>query len=94
VRNAVWLAMAVLLLWSGFVMLRRRLERSSEGGGRAQGSAGSATEPDDAIDVAALEAAEREVRDMGSDLRGAPSEDETGTDWGPGSPRNPWGHAG
>lgn len=39
----------------------------------------------DDIDYAELEAAEREVRDLGATVR--PEDEVTGGDWGPGSPR-------
>lgn len=46
---------------------------------------------DDAIDRAALEQAEREVKDMEGGRRGEPTDDVVGDDWGPGSPRPPFG---
>lgn len=39
----------------------------------------------DDIDYAELEAAEREVRDLGATAR--PEDEAVGDDWGPGSPR-------
>lgn len=39
------------------------------------------------IDLEELEAAEREVRDMGTNVR--PDDDVPGSDWGPGTPRPP-----
>jgi len=49
-----------------------------------------APDDDDAIDRDALEQAEREVRGMEGDIRGAPTDDVVGDDWGPGSPRPPY----
>jgi len=50
-----------------------------------------AADDDDAIDVDALEQAEREVRGMESDPRGRPTDDVVGDDWGPGTPKTPLG---
>jgi hypothetical protein len=41
----------------------------------------------DDIDLEELEAAEREVRDLGTEVR--PDDDVPGADWGPGTPRPP-----
>lgn len=49
-----------------------------------------APDEDDAIDKAALEQAEREVQEMDGDVRGAPTDDVVGDDWGPGSSRPPF----
>jgi hypothetical protein len=49
-----------------------------------------AADDDDTIDRKALEDAEREVRGMEGDLRGKPTDDVVGDDWGPGSPRPPF----
>lgn len=39
------------------------------------------------VDLEELEEAEREVRDLGTDVR--PEDDVPGSDWGPGTPRPP-----
>jgi len=81
---------AVLLLWGAIAFLRDRAA-----GGRAMRQEPwrrSLRRNDDAIDQAALEDAEREVRDLPADARGADPDDDIGTDWGPGTARNPWGH--
>lgn len=39
------------------------------------------------VDLAELEEAEREVRDLGTSVR--PDEEVPGSDWGPGTPRPP-----
>lgn len=51
----------------------------------------AASDDDDAIDRAALEEAEREVRGMEGDERGKATDDVVGDDWGPGAGRTPLG---
>lgn len=76
-----WIAVGLLALWGGIVMLRRRQEyQSPKSPGRQ----------DDDIDHAALEAAEREVRDLDTDAKGRPLDEGVGDDWGPGTPKPPY----
>lgn len=79
-RGTIWFAAIALLVVVGALMMPRRKPRSPE----------IAPDDGDAIDRAALEQAEREIRDMEGDIRGAPTDDVVGDDWGPGSPRPPF----
>jgi hypothetical protein len=86
-----WAGLAVLLAAAALLMLRRRSEVRVDDpvtgditrvpARQAPPAAGD----DDAIDYAALEQAEREVRDYKADIGGGPSDDVTGDDWGPGT---------
>ena len=77
-----WIAVGLLALWGGIVVLRRRADyRSPPSPARAA---------DDEIDHAALEAAEREVRDLDTDAKGRPLDEGVGDDWGPGTPKPPY----
>lgn len=88
-----WAALVVLALWGAIVWLRRRRERLRDDpitGRIVRAGAGEPRRPDDEIDYAALEEAERDVRDMESDFKGRPREDAAGDDWGPGTPKPPY----
>jgi hypothetical protein len=88
-----WMIAAVLALWAGIVMLRRRRESMQDGPQqtRKQARAGDAKhDDDDGIDYAELEAAEREVRDLDTDAKGRPLDEGVGDDWGPGTPKPPY----
>ena len=63
-----------LVVWLGKSVLDR--------GGRRSEAADS-----DAVDYEELEAAEREVRELGTFTR--PDDEAPGSDWGPGTPRPP-----
>lgn len=81
-RGTLWLApLAVLVAVVAVFVTRSRTPRTPE----------IAPDEDDAIDEATLEQAEREVREMEGDVRGAPTDDVVGDDWGPGSSRPPFG---
>jgi hypothetical protein len=71
---------AVLMIFVAFTVMGRRHEETP---------GLKAPEPDDGIDRAELERAEREVREMEHDGSGAPPEQAQGDDWGPGVPRGP-----
>lgn len=71
---------AVLVLWAVITVFRRSRERLNA----------ERTPHDPDIDRATLEAAEREVRDLETDVRGRPLEDAVGDDWGPGTPKPPY----
>lgn len=77
-------ALAVIVLWTALVSWRRKNEAAPTA------PAGPGNE-DDGIDRAALEAAEREVRDMDSNPRGGAKDEAVGDDWGPGTPKTPMG---
>ena len=82
-----WAVLGVLLGWGAIVAWRRRHERSA----RETWQPALPRQPkDDGIDHAELEAAEREVRDLETDVRGRPVDDAAGDDWGPGTPRPPY----
>ena len=71
---------AALLLWAAITVIRRSRERL-----------GAERIPDDPdIDRAELEAAEREVKNLDTDVKGRPLEDAVGDDWGPGTPKPPY----
>jgi len=88
VSDTAWAVLGVLAGWGAIVLWRRRRE----------GPAREAWKPprlpdkrsDDGIDRAELEAAEREVTDLGTDVKGRPLEDAVGDDWGPGTPKPPY----
>jgi hypothetical protein len=71
---------AALLLWAVITVFRRSRERL----------VAERTPHDPEIDRSTLEAAEREVKDLGTDVRGRPLEDAVGDDWGPGTPKPPY----
>lgn len=85
----------MLALWGALVWLRRRGEARVDDpvSGRIvrepRAEAGARGRGDDEIDYAALEEAEREVKDLEADGRGRPREDAAGDDWGPGTPKAP-----
>jgi len=89
-----WWFLAVLLAWAAIVVFRRKRERrASEGWQPPPARGGSAASPlrdDPDIDRDTLEAAEREVKDLETDVRGRPLEDAVGDDWGPGTPKPPY----
>ena len=91
----------VLMIGAIIVLLRRRGEATSST--QSQQSPSSArpvsareqhprtpARDDDEIDRTALEAAEREVKDLETDVKGRPLEDAIGDDWGPGTPKPPY----
>jgi hypothetical protein len=88
-----WWFLAVLLVWAAIVVLRRRREEvrgSVQAPRSARGLRGPGKQADPDIDVETLEAAEREVKDLETDVRGRPLEDAVGDDWGPGTPKPPY----
>jgi len=80
--------LAALLLWVAVVVLRRRREERPGSGWQTPQTPGRQVDPD--IDRATLEAAERDVRDLETDVRGRPLDDAVGDDWGPGTPKPPY----
>ena len=91
--DLVWLVVAVLVLWAGITMLRRRRERMTDGlqqTRRLKRPGDARHDDDEGIDYAALEAAEREVRDLENDAKGRPLDEGVGDDWGPGTPKPPY----
>lgn len=62
-------------------------QRRDEASAAMPGEAARAEAEDDAIDHAALEAAEREVRNLDTDIAGRPLDEQAGDDWGPGTPK-------
>ena len=94
----LWMVAAVLVLWAGITMLRRRRENYQDGptqgrplhGRPLQGRPLQGRADDDGIDHAELEEAEREVRDMETDAKGRPLDEGIGDDWGPGTPKPPY----
>ena len=73
--NWVWGVVAVLVIWAAISAMRR------EGDDRRPDA--KVPEPDDAIDHAELEQAEREIKDL--DVFQQPEEGFRGDDWGPGT---------
>ena len=85
--------LAVLLMWAAIVVLRRRKEEvrsSMQTPQTPSGLQGRSAQADPDIDRETLEAAEREVKDLETDVRGRPLEDTVGDDWGPGTPKPPY----
>jgi len=82
VRATLWFALLAFLVVVAAVFGARK--------SKAPRSPEIAPADDDQIDRAALEQAEQEVRGMEGDIRGAPTDDVVGDDWGPGSPRPPY----
>ena len=76
-------ALAVVVLWTALVSWRRKSEA-------APTDTAARADEDDGIDRAALEQAEREVKDMESTARGGAPDDAIGDDWGPGTPKAPY----
>jgi len=71
---------AAMLLWAAITVFRRSRERLD--------AERPPVDPD--IDRAELEAAEREVKHLETDVKGRPLEDQLGDDWGPGTPKPPY----
>lgn len=78
-----WTLLAVLIAGAALAAMRRRREDQYLGPPPARSH-------DEEIDRAALEQAEREVRDLPEDAKGRPLEDVVGDDWGPGTPKPPY----
>jgi hypothetical protein len=78
-------ALAALVAWAAVLIWWRRRDRPEAGR-----PADRRATPDDAIDREELERAEREVRDLETDVRGRPLDDQVGDDWGPGTPKPPY----
>ena len=78
-----WGLLAILAGWAGIVLWRRNMDRRA-------GAPSPRPRGDDDIDSEALERAEREVRDLETDVKGRPLEDVVGDDWGPGTPKPPF----
>jgi len=85
--------LGALLVWAAVVVFRRRQEERVTSGRQSPAHSTKSPSPravDPDIDQAALEEAEREVRDLETDVRGRPLDDAVGDDWGPGTPKPPY----
>lgn len=89
-----WWILAALLFWAVIIVFRRKQERAVSGSWQTpqtpSGKQSRSVRDDPDIDRATLEAAEREVRDLDTDVKGRPLEDAVGDDWGPGTPKPPY----
>lgn len=82
-----WWWLALLVAWAAVVVWIRRREEVHCGVQTPKTPGGA---QDDGIDREELERAEREVKDLGKDVRGRPLDDVVGDDWGPGTPKPPY----
>lgn len=76
----IWGVVAVLVIWAGVTAMRRTAEADPHTRTPARPHA-----PDNEIDHATLEQAERELRDL--DVFQQPEQGFRGDDWGPGTGR-------